>query len=435
MSYNTIRRNGFESKFGRFYAVRQIIWKVEFFYAVDFDEDEFSRFGFRLMQKKLKEGKLDKLPDPIKKLRYDLHYEWLEGLTLGEIAKYPDWAMERFFLSESGQPDPTITTAPLGFPFDISSNYTSGNLRKAVDDIPGLHHATAFGSNQTIYVGWDKSAVEKAAKEHGAKQGEADMVKENKREAERAEKHKEYLDRLKLYGTEDCELDPTGRYMIDCEKIEGGWFDMGTENMTMLIRRGGGPGLYKATFDFGILKGMLVMGTDNVELDQYCAKLDRGLADYPCDSGDDEEDDDEYGGTDDSEDDERDDSENNEASDDDEDEEEDLTKPKIGSKRKASPENDKAHLSKRPKKTTDYFVRLRCRETGENQIYPDPEKGTLKFDRSNFSAFTLVLDLPCVGKDVIIKGRQICGLVGPTRVKWTDYSHAAYEYASVSRWK
>lgn len=72
-------------------------------YGVQFDERNFSGKGAILMKKVLQAGKRDKVPDHIAELRDQMHTEWLNKCTPEELSNYPEFAMERYFLSSADQ--------------------------------------------------------------------------------------------------------------------------------------------------------------------------------------------------------------------------------------------------------------------------------------------------------------------------------------------
>ncbi|KAM7204848.1 hypothetical protein V8F33_001437 [Rhypophila sp. PSN 637] len=204
MPYDAITRDGFKSSFNRFYTdpgnielisseglkemflprmtatAKSVLVECgeDFvtaqlkFYSVEYDYDkEFYGNGVRLLQKKLKEGKLDEMPDHIRRLKDDMYLEWLEGLTNKELARHPEHAMRRYFVDSEGKPLPpqsqmskAQTSTVVGFPADsdfleseegsigyypvdsgsLQREEVPGNLRKAAEAV-GLHHATGHG--------------------------------------------------------------------------------------------------------------------------------------------------------------------------------------------------------------------------------------------------------------------------------------------------
>ena len=124
MSYDRedISRDGFVCAYGRFYAQPGSVERVEGsslssmflpsltaegqkqirqsyddnfvrgqlkHYGVDFDEEEISGCGTLLMKKVLQAGKCDKVPDHIAALREQMHAEWLNKMSPGDLSGQP----------------------------------------------------------------------------------------------------------------------------------------------------------------------------------------------------------------------------------------------------------------------------------------------------------------------------------------------------------
>ncbi|KAI1819936.1 hypothetical protein F4861DRAFT_525126 [Xylaria intraflava] len=377
-------------------------------YGVVFDEKEFTGNGTSLLKKVLQAGKCDQVPPHIVKLRDEMHVEWLARLTPEEISSSPEWAMEKYFLT-SGQPDRAKTTTAIGFPLHTSSSYSSGQLREAADKISGLHHATGHGPRtQMIFIGWDSAAVKRAAKRHEDDEEKAQKAADEEREAERSESHNDYLKTLKRKKGRKT-YSPVGTYIVDCEEIEGQWPDQ-ADDLSLEIREMGSPGIYKASFDFGILEGVMIMSTDKQAVNQYCSQMDS------------ESDDD------------------NDSSEDENDSSEE--ERQSGSKRKHTATASKSRGRGRPPKkakpspsqSRKYYLKLRCAETVESMIYHDPENGTITFQGENMASFTGKVSLPSVGGTVPFTARKTSDATHGPGNSWSDYSEAAYEAARVNRW-
>ncbi|KAI9053497.1 hypothetical protein LZ554_002452 [Drepanopeziza brunnea f. sp. 'monogermtubi'] len=375
-------------------------------YGVQFDTSEISGNGILLMKKVIQAGKCDKVPDHIAELRVQMHTEWLDSVTPERISECPELVMEKYFLS-SGQPDRTKTTTVIGIPQNLRSSYRADNIRDAANKVAGLHHETGWGpTTQTIFLGWDPVAVNKAAKGHYAKEENALKAVEDKRAHEREALHAGYLESKTGNGSKGSKSpSPVGSYIIDCEVIEKGYLER-TEDLSLEIRQTKEPGVFEADFDFGILEGMMIMSTEENILEQYCSQLDR-------DAGAEEEDD----------------------SEEDEEDEDDDRKPTASSKRKAGASTGRG----RPKKSKveaslTYVVRLKFREMAEGEVHYTAEKGTIQFDGKSLVSFDGKVDLPCVGEDVPFTARKISDSPASSGRVWADYSESAYEYARVGRW-
>jgi len=172
-----------------------------------------------------------------------MHTEWLEKLYEEELSGHLEWIMEKYFVNGSGKPDSTKTTEVVGIPYPHSSNYCTGQLRETAGRVSGLYHAIGWGLIQTIYLGWDQDAVKNAAKDHGAKEVQANQAKVDARVEERASKHKRYLANAEKHKRGPSAPSPVGQYIIDCEEIESNWPVL-AEDMTLAIHANPTPGIY-----------------------------------------------------------------------------------------------------------------------------------------------------------------------------------------------
>ncbi|KAH6847725.1 hypothetical protein B0I37DRAFT_431525 [Chaetomium sp. MPI-CAGE-AT-0009] len=431
-----IRRDGFTYAYGRFYAQGRVervdgyLLRAMFLpvltqeaksrlrnhtgssfvrgqlqhYGVDYDERDFSGQGARLLKKMILAGKCDKVPDYIEELRCQMHTEWLEKRSDKSLSGHPNWLMEKYFVDGSGKPDTAKTTEVIGIPFPLPCNYDPGRLRKAAGRVRGLHHATGRGSTQTIYLGWDRGAVERAAKSHAAKESRADQAKADARERERASRHEKYL---AVAGNPDdfgaVVPSPVGQYIIDCEYIERYYSgDIGKSGLTLDIHKTSTPGVYQATFDFGVIEGMMMLGHDKTILDEFCAQEEHsGSEGESEDEGSDEE-------------------------------------TTVGYKRKATGAQPRGGLLKKAKtvagrKPKKYLVRLKSRDAGTGEIDYETQEGTITFGHPNLSVFTGKVDM-CIETGVTFKARKVSAVLGELRDSWSSYSEAEHEYARVHRW-
>lgn len=334
-------------------------------------------------------AQFDKLPKRIKTLEAELRDRWLNALSPDELSGQPDWVMDKYFLNPSGKPDRAKTTDVIEIPFPESSSYRVGQLKEAAIRV-GVHHATAYGpSTQVVLLGWDQSAVQKAAKQYAidAKAKHEDEI--DRREAARVAKHDQYRAR-----TKKGDATIVGKYIIDCEGISGNWD--GCDNLTMSIKATKTPGLYQADFDFGMLEGVMMM-SDN----------ESALGVFGCyDSSD-----------------------------------EDQGPTMVGFKRKSGSNHGtttkkiaKATNSTAGGKSKTFFLRMRSAETGEGEINPDPTEGSITVS-DDYASFTGSAEMPIVGCNIPFTGRKISDVPEKSRKRWDDYSHAAYEYASSARWQ
>ncbi|KAK3389741.1 hypothetical protein B0H63DRAFT_464248 [Podospora didyma] len=393
-------------------------------YGVEFDEGEFSGKGTGLMKKILLAGKLDKVPPHIEALRKEMHQEWLAQLTLEDVSGNPGLIMEKYFVDGAGKPVKSRTKTPVGIPHGHSSSFYCRQLREAAENVAGLHHATADGvATQMIFLGWTKSTVEKAAKAHVAMEAKEKKAAADKKTAERDAEYEEYLADKQ---DDDGDGSPCGEYIVDCEYIEDQWPDS-AEDMTMSIQRTSRDGVFKATFDFGIVEGIMILGRDEGLVEMLSKRRDGGIG-----GDDDEEDEDEDEG-------------------DSGDDEPPVT---TGSKRKGkgAPRGRPAKKGKTTKgsssKSLKFFVRLRSKDTSEGEISYIPMNGFIEFGGKSggkkgkgkksggnpFSSFTGKVGLSGIGSNIAFTARKVSDVGSIGYARWQDYSEREYERANASRW-
>jgi hypothetical protein len=379
-------------------------------YGVKFEPKEFTGNGTTLLKKALQSGKCDTAPEHILQMQERLHAEFLDKFSPDELSEHPDWAMDKYFLT-SGCPDHTKTTTVVGLSLPRHSEYRSGNLIEAASKVPGLHHKKALGpQTQTIYMGWDAEAVDAAAKGHGAKDAKA--MKEKAKERERAQDkrqqardklHTDYLKTLtRQKGKKKAsnKVSPVGSYIVDSATFED-YSDGRTHELSLDIHETDTPGIFKVDFDFGALKGIMMICTDEETLEEYCSE----------DSEDEDEDDTEPS-----------------------DSEEETYKR--GSKRKASGSKASTKTKKRKGGKTvsrEYFLKLKCREA-EGQVHYEARDGSIDFDDTSLMSFEGEADFPSIGTGVSFSARKISDMPSPSGSEWADYSERQYESERVSRW-
>ncbi|KAG0648135.1 hypothetical protein D0Z07_5989 [Hyphodiscus hymeniophilus] len=459
---NDITRDGFTCSYGRFHALPGDVERVEGsslrsmflptlnpkgrklinachsdhfvrgqlkHYGVQWNESEISGNGTRLIKKILQAGKCDKVPDHIFKLREQMHTEWLNRLTPEQLSDYPEWVMDRYFLS-SGQQDRTKMTTVVGIPFDRYNSYRVGQMREATSKVAGLHQEAGLGpKTQTIFMGWDSIAVSKAAKGHAAKEAKELQAAKDERENERVALHTDYLNNLKRKKAFKASqaYSPVGSYIINCKEIEEQWPDQ-ADDLSLDIRETEEPGVFDVSFDFGVLEGVMIISAEENTLERYCSQLDREGREAESDW------DENWSGRESEEEDEEkfanDDENGGEVG--------DNKKPITGSKRKAEAPRGRGRPPKKskpgPAQPDTYLLRLKCRETGEGQIYDTAEEGTIRFEDESLVSFIGKADLPCVGQGVPFTARKKSDAPTCPGNTWAEYSDSVYGYARVGRW-
>ncbi|KAK3324154.1 hypothetical protein B0T19DRAFT_402406 [Cercophora scortea] len=384
-------------------------------YGIEYDPTELTGNGTNLLKRALEAGLCDTVPNHIQRLRSEMHAEWLAHCSPKDLARHPRWIMEKYFLDQSGKPDPTKTTTVVSVPFGrFSSHYNTSRLEAAADRVPGLHQAAERGClSETIYLGWDRRAVNQAADNHRAKEAQEYQRQRDEREAERAAQHADFLasETNQAHGAREYSI--IGHYIIDCEDIESGWPEQAEEDMTLEIKISNEKstnGIYEATFDFGITEGIMILSADKVALDEYCSLLE-SRNDYNSDEDEDAESEDE----------------------DSEEEKADAGTTKRAPTSQGQPPEKKQNP---PANSLEYFFCLKCSDTGTGEVDFTPQKGTMKFNDQMLASFTgIVTDLFCVGAGVSFTGRKVDSSSLAFWASWDDYSEAAHNRALVGRWR
>ncbi|OJJ70404.1 hypothetical protein ASPBRDRAFT_31298 [Aspergillus brasiliensis CBS 101740] len=360
-------------------------------YGVPFKESQISGTGERLMRKIIQKGKCDAVPAHILALEEQLHQKWLSKCDMEALSYHPDWVMQKYFVPAHEQNSShKRTTTVIGVFLPRFVEDRSGPMREAAYKVEGLHHQTVMGSEKrAIFLGWDGAAVMRAANQYANVEVRNDIPWEQMREIERAEMHAEYLDKLKrMKGAEAQKAkSPVGSYIVDCEEIENQWSDL-ADDMTLDIHDTEQKGTFHATFDFGVVAGVMIISEgDMMESEE---EGDCGV-----------EDDDDYG------------------------------RPGIKNKRKpiASKRGRPSKKAKAGKaQTCTYRLKHRCRKYSEGEIFSHPEHGTMRFEDGNFATLTAKVGFPCVGPSVTFTARKVCDYPELSDEKWDDYSEEAYEY-------
>ncbi|KAI0206053.1 hypothetical protein F4808DRAFT_470933 [Astrocystis sublimbata] len=439
MPYDAIFRDGFSSAFGCFYAEPEGVQQMagsslrnDFLpkmtlegkqyicnqfvrgqlkhYGVAYQENEISGRGTCLLKKVLQAVKCDRVPSHISKLRAEMHEEWLAQLTPEELSNYPKCIMESYFLT-GGKPHRAKTREVIGIALDVHSRYRVSQICRAANSVAGLHQQTGRGpKTHTIFMGWNSTAVSKAAEGHAAKETEAAKATEEERFKERAEAHSDYL---KAMGwTKGSPMhSPIGRYMIDCEYIERGW-DHQAEGMSLDISATDEPGIFVASFDFGFAEGVMMMRIDREKLEMYCIQLDIDANNSGDEHTDDTDDYNDY------------DTDTDYGSDYDSDYDDYDTDS-----------TDNTDYKKETRTgSRDFYIKLKFVETVQGEIIPWSEDGTITFKDGNMVEFCGMANFTSVGYDVQFTGQKVSDDVVGQAKSWSDYSTSAYDMIPYRRW-
>ena len=235
---------------------------------------------------------------------------------------------------------------------------------------------------------------------------EFERTRAKEREDARAARHQKFVKRHEKYRLDGS---PVGTYMIDCAKIEGNWDN--TDDMTMSVWElspTDHPGIYQASFDFGVIEGIMMLSADEEALDRYCEE-----------------------------------NENSVHSSDEQDEEEPYY---LESKKRKATSSSTANSSAKTKKPKTnnlggdrpalYHLRLKYHDTGTSEISFFTEKGTIRFDDARSCLrFTGRFDIVnLVGQNVPFTGRKIDDKATESGEQWCEYSEGAHEAARIARW-
>lgn len=223
-----------------------------------------------------------------------------------------------------------------------------------------------------------------------------------------------------------------GTYIVKCKEIEEQW-PSSSDDLRLRImnsQRAGWTGI----FDFGVLEGVMLFGTDRQRLNQKRSDIERGES---CDSeleeeiGSESDEDDAELDEDECEDDDRYDDDKYEA---------EISPTPSSSRKRDAPTGgaSRPSSSKRSKQSAAQphrvFLQWRGCETGEGEIQLDDDNqntGHLDFTDASCTEFHGVASFVFVGDQVEFQGYKIESLGGPATRSWMDYSEADYEFARV----
>ncbi|KAI1459884.1 hypothetical protein F4805DRAFT_455272 [Annulohypoxylon moriforme] len=364
-------------------------------YGVDYDEEEFTGQGINLLKKLLRQGKLDKVPDHIERLKSQLATRWYNQLTVAEMADtYPEKFVEWYFLDSLGRPDRSKTTDVLTIPLPYGVTLSFEKLAFAANKVAGLHRVTREDS---VYIGWDWDAVEETANGHERRMKQKKEKRENKRDQERACRHASYLREI-----EDSNVggawSPAGSYIVDCNEIQTDWLEGARHDLTLDISPPNALGFYKASFNFGIVEGVMILSDEKSTLDDLSALLYS-----PVD----------YEGS--------------------EDDEYDEDPSATGSKRKAAyNKNPSPKRAKRRKsRPRTLFLMWKGMGTGEGMALYEAERGSITFSDPKYSRLSGKMNIKFIGDNIPFLARKVSG-VARACGSWNDNSESKYNYSA--RW-
>ena len=278
--------------------------------------------------------------------------------------------------------------------------------------IPGLTVIGDGEDHEMCALGWNCQAVSEAlnsARQRIERNGRLGFKKEG---TGKMKEHAEYIESLGDISGEPFELyQTTGTYYVRCKDIESQWDH--TNDMSMHISEG--TERLFVDFNFGILKGVMLMARSQIALRRLVCEFGRLEVARLVESepfevySEEEVTDGEDGGT-----------------------------SEGGKKRKAAQGTHTAHTNKKHKKTEPsgppfrLYLQWRGRETREGEIQLDPDNtniGHIDFVDTACTRFEGEANLGFIGGAVSFTGYKISelsGRWGPFSPQWDRYSEVAY---------
>ncbi|KAL9621916.1 MAG: hypothetical protein Q9160_003737 [Pyrenula sp. 1 TL-2023] len=324
--------------------------------------------------------------------------------------------LRKYFVDGDGCPEMTRTRDVLYLP----SLANQARFCQAAEKVPGLHtQHIRFDSNQVV-IGWDKDDVSrKAAEIEGDRRKERATQKIRDWERKLQEHYMFVEEAKKSDKIELPACTATGSYMIRSTKFEERFDEV--DIMTLDIHNLQ-PGAFKASFDFGVLEGTMLLAAHEDLLYEVMAKLERD--EESSDDGDDSDED--NGDGDESED------------------EDGSTNPILDGmkKRKASTQSSLIQeraikkAKERPERTLRFHLQWRGVETGEGDIQHDPSNGHsghLEFTDDTFTRFEGEASFAFVGSWIKFSGYKVGNIPVTEPEEWCMYSEMEHERARGGR--
>ncbi|KAI0380266.1 hypothetical protein F5Y04DRAFT_282030 [Hypomontagnella monticulosa] len=408
MPFRAVHYDGFEFSFGRFFAypgrveyvesatlrklflpgvtqeAKELVRNNPYFvrgqlrhYGVSYDESELTGDGIDVFKAMLEEGELDVVPEDIQILRNQLSTLWYDQLTLEELGdSYPERLIRKCFLNVFGEPDPAKITDVLTVPLLPGSTYRVGKLIDAVHQVDGLH---CERREDSLYIGWDPAAVGDAV-QGLVEGGEWEKQKEKAdMEDEIMTKHSKYALMARLTN-DPATWSPVGSYAVTCGVIQDNSRGECGEriHMTLNIHEPDEYGYFWANLDFGVVEGVMILGSHQSDLDEYCAAVER--AEMAIDADD------------------------------------------VETQRELDEAPQRKKTTSDLSNSNTLFFRWRGMETAEGDLLTNDESGIITFQDPEFTTFTGEMDISIVGDDVIFFARKVSGVAESRHASWLDYT-------------
>lgn len=184
--------------------------------------------------------------------------------------------IQRYFLDAEGRPDKTKMPNAITFPSSFAGDPLPFQTRSYAKKVPGLiAKIEKFGVLDVAFLGWTDAAIEKARNQYAAKHAtqEAEVAvpqevpRENPAQAtqkafqETSHNHVPHRQIPKPKGS------VVGKYKVSSREIEDGFGPQG--DMVLKIYATKTPDFYIGEFNLGILEGVMVLSTDEAQLEKY----------------------------------------------------------------------------------------------------------------------------------------------------------------------
>lgn len=169
-----------------------------------------------------------------------------------------------------------------------------------------------------------------------------------------------------------------GGYAISCKAIKEEWPDQG-DDLALDINNSNTPGVFEASFDFGILEGAMVLSKSETLLEEHIEKLEE---------------------------------EDSDSSDED--------SPGRDNPKKVASKGLSAN-------NLEFHLQWRGRSLSDDTEYSGPYYGSIKFTSKTFKKFSGTVDLAFVGGSVEIKGEKVTDEATGDASDWNDYGEPRYE--------
>lgn len=193
------------------------------------------------------------------------------------------------------------------------------------------------------------------------------------------------LSKAKKITTKKAPRTIAGGYAVTCKAIADEWPNVRSDEFGLDISESATPGVYEASFDFGILEGVMVLSAEERLLEAHIEKL---------------EDDD----------------------------------GQSGSETSSRAEEKKAPAAadtSTGKPTFQLQWRGATDSNRERQKYSGPYCGEITFTTKTFKKFSGTVDLAFVGGDVKIEGKRVTDESNGDASEWNDYGESSYRSGAV----